>query len=67
VARDPAILGIAFGSETTFAPPGVVFRHIEEPAPAFEYGLAWSDAYASPPSRGTSWRPRERAPSRSPE
>jgi DNA-binding transcriptional LysR family regulator len=48
VARDPAILGIAFGSETAFAPPGVVFRHIEEPAPSFEYGLAWSDAYASP-------------------
>lgn len=48
MARDPAILGIAFGSEMAFAPPAIVFRHIEEPGPSFEYGLAWSDAYASP-------------------
>jgi DNA-binding transcriptional LysR family regulator len=48
VASDPAIVGIAFGSETALAPPGVVFRRMEEPEPSIEYGLAWSDAHASP-------------------
>jgi DNA-binding transcriptional LysR family regulator len=48
VARDPGILGIAFGSEAALDARGVLFRHVEEPTPSIEYGLAWFAAQASP-------------------
>jgi DNA-binding transcriptional LysR family regulator len=48
VARDPGILGVAFGSDAALDAPGVLFGHVEEPTPTIEYGLVWLAAHASP-------------------
>jgi DNA-binding transcriptional LysR family regulator len=48
VARDDELAGIALPSDIDLGVPGLVYRRVEEPAPAIEYGIVWLENAASP-------------------
>ena len=41
VMQNEELAGIALPSDVGLGVPGLVFRHVEEPAPTIEYGIVW--------------------------
>lgn len=48
VAEELGISPVALPTETLLPIQGVVYRRVEDPAPAFDYGLVWFDEHPSP-------------------
>lgn len=48
VARHADHAGIGLLADAELKVPGLVFRHVEAPAPILEYGITWLEKHASP-------------------